>query len=231
MCGSAFLSCSCFGQGKLGYRIPSIEFSEISFEDAVEFIRVKSVELDTAEQDSGKKGFNIIVRTIPEDTPPISLNLQNVTIGVALGLIAEMADMSIESDAYAVTLVPREKSARSIPANRASNSVLGKLGSIQLSNVEFSDVKFSEAIDYLRSRSRELDTDPNPLQRGVNFVIMPSPGGTDPSISLRLKDVPLADTVRYACSMSQYQPRIVGEIVKLYPPDWIPAATQPAGSR
>jgi hypothetical protein len=54
-----------------------------------------------------------------------------------------------------------------------------------------------ECIEYLRVRSRELDKEPDPTKRGVNFVIIGSAehkrGGR---IGLPLKNVPLSEVVR-----------------------------------
>jgi hypothetical protein len=42
--------------------IPVIDFEDISVEEAIEFLRMRSIELDTAELDPARKGINFIIR-------------------------------------------------------------------------------------------------------------------------------------------------------------------------
>ncbi len=86
---------------------PQVQFSGASLEEAIEFLRVKSRDLDTQEMDPARKGVNIILNT--GDTPvtsSISIDLTNVPMSEALRYITDLAGMKYKVDAYAVQVVP-----------------------------------------------------------------------------------------------------------------------------
>lgn len=86
---------------------PQVQFSGASLEEAIEFLRIKSRDLDTQEMDPARKGVNIILNT--GDTPvtsTISIDLNNVPMSEALKYITDLAGMKYKVDAYAVQVVP-----------------------------------------------------------------------------------------------------------------------------
>ncbi|MFV1993831.1 MAG: Amuc_1098 family type IV pilus outer membrane protein [Verrucomicrobiales bacterium] len=108
--------------------IPNIEFSDTPLEDAIEFLRQKSVELDTLESDPRRKGVNIIIQDVssggggdlsgefaPEGaeapafaggaSPRITLSLSNVPLVEALRYVTELAGRKYKIDPYAVKIV------------------------------------------------------------------------------------------------------------------------------
>jgi hypothetical protein len=88
--------------------IPSIDFEDTSIEEAIDFLRLRSKELDTLELDPGKKGLNFVVRNPQGGNARIpELRLRNVPISVALKYIADATKMRYKVDDYAVTLVPQ----------------------------------------------------------------------------------------------------------------------------
>ncbi len=65
-----------------------------------------------------------------------------------------------------------------LPGVSGGADILAKLRSIILDSVTLEDISVEDAIDYLRQRAFELDTDePNPSKRGINFVIQGSGDG------------------------------------------------------
>ncbi len=103
--------------------IPSIDFEGTPLEDAVEFLRVRSKELDLTEPDPAKKGLNFVIRylQIPRPdavdgkpaaadvlpTPKIKeLRLKNVSFGVVLKQICEAIHYKYSIDDGVITLVP-----------------------------------------------------------------------------------------------------------------------------
>ena len=112
--------------------IPRIDFEDTTVEEAVDFLRMRSVELDTMELDPAKKGVNFIVRrprpaapatpadpTAPADPgaaiAPVAdpstirireLRVRNVPLQVALQYICDAAKLRPKIDDFAVTLVP-----------------------------------------------------------------------------------------------------------------------------
>jgi general secretion pathway protein D len=118
--------------------------------------------------------------------------------------------------------------------------ILNKLKSINIPMIDFEDTSVEEAIDFLRLRSIELDTqelDPN--KKGINFVIRkPRSGGSgdvgldadaaaglgaaqDPGSlrikELRLRNVPLAEALKYICEQTKLRYKVDEFAVTLVP--------------
>jgi general secretion pathway protein D len=86
---------------------PTVQFSGATIEEALEFLRLKSRDLDTFETDPTKRGVNIILRQA-EGAPPasISLDLKDVPMEEALRYITELASMKVKVESFAVLVVP-----------------------------------------------------------------------------------------------------------------------------
>ena len=119
--------------------------------------------------------------------------------------------------------------------------ILNKLKSITIPVIDFEDTSVEEAIDFLRLRSIELDTqelDPN--RKGINFVIRKPRGGAggadagldadaagglgaapDPGSlrikELRLRNVPLAEALKYICEQTKLRYKVDEFAVTLVP--------------
>ena len=118
--------------------------------------------------------------------------------------------------------------------------ILNKLKTIQIPVIDFEDTSVEEAIDFLRLRSIELDTgelDPN--KKGINFVIRKPRGGAsgdagldadaagglgaaqDPGAlrikELRLRNVPLAEALKYICEQTKLRYKVDEFAVTLVP--------------
>lgn len=86
---------------------PSVSFTGATVEEAIEFLRVKSHDLDLTEKNAERKGVNIIMKT--GDTPvsaQITLDLKDVPMAEALRYITELAGMKFKIEPYAVLVVP-----------------------------------------------------------------------------------------------------------------------------
>lgn len=87
--------------------IPNVRFEDISLEEALEFLRLRAMELDSIEADPSRKGINIVCRQLPGPMPVIkSLQLNNVPVGQVLKYICENTKMSYKTDDFAVTVMP-----------------------------------------------------------------------------------------------------------------------------
>lgn len=131
--------------------IPSVEFEDVSLEEAVDFFRKKAIELDTAELDPGRKGVNFVIRK-PRLTPasevgsgesppaavvdPGSLrikgmHLRNVPLAVALKYVSDATRCRFKVDDFAITFVsldvPEPPFTRTfrVPTDFASNVASG----------------------------------------------------------------------------------------------------------
>jgi len=114
-----------------------------------------------------------------------------------------------------------------------------KLKSIVLPSVEFIDTPLDEALAYLEKQSVELDKEESdPAKKGVKIALdvglletpaasgdgfgFESPKGessavADTKITLRLKDVPLAEALRYTSSLAQLKYKVDAEGVDILP--------------
>ncbi|MGI8605448.1 MAG: Amuc_1098 family type IV pilus outer membrane protein [Verrucomicrobiales bacterium] len=82
--------------------IPEVALDQAPIEEAVEFLRIKSRELDPGEP---KKGVNFILRLPAAGVvPKITVNLSNVSLGVAVKTIADLAGLRSRVEPYAVII-------------------------------------------------------------------------------------------------------------------------------
>jgi general secretion pathway protein D len=109
--------------------IPSINFEDTTVEEAIDFLRLRSRELDNIELDPDRKGVNFVIRRpgagdgggdadpggfggLPTGggnlgaRPIRELRLRNVPLAVALQYICDAANLRYRVDDFAVTLVP-----------------------------------------------------------------------------------------------------------------------------
>ena len=106
--------------------IPRIDFEDTTVEEAIDFLRMRSSELDTLELDPAKKGINFVIRRpnsqvraegsgeagLPAAAIDLGslrirdLRLRNVPLNVALKYICDHTKLHFKVDDYAVTLVP-----------------------------------------------------------------------------------------------------------------------------
>ena len=91
---------------------PTVQFEGATIEEAIEYLRIKSRDLDTFTDKSGVKGVNIILRM--GDAPSnasISLDLKDVPMSEALRYVTELAQMKYKVEAHAVLVVPISENA------------------------------------------------------------------------------------------------------------------------
>ncbi|WP_395744474.1 Amuc_1098 family type IV pilus outer membrane protein [Prosthecobacter sp.] len=91
---------------------PTVSFQGATIEEAIEYLRVKSRDLDNFTGADGVKGVNIILR--PGEAPSnasISLDLKDVPMAEALRYVTELAQMKYKVEAHAVVVVPISENA------------------------------------------------------------------------------------------------------------------------
>ena len=94
--------------------VPTLQFEDTTVEEAIDFLRIRSVELDTTEQDPAKKGVNFVIVGAkgkdnleePGKRRINELQLKNIPLEVALKYICELAGLHSSIDAYSVTIRP-----------------------------------------------------------------------------------------------------------------------------
>ena len=88
--------------------IPELNFNGATLNEAITFLRIKSRQLDTTEEDAERKGVNFVLKTKTAGTK-VGLNLRNVTLGVALKQVTEAAEVSYEVRPFGVVIGPLEE--------------------------------------------------------------------------------------------------------------------------
>jgi|GEM_PF-3173113 len=90
------------------------------------------------------------------------------------------------------------------PENSAKAAIEKKLKTIVIPRLDFEGTSLEEAIDFLRLRAAELDTnESDPEKKGFNIVVKMPEGKPMPLInSLRLRNVPLGVALKYICDLA-----------------------------
>lgn len=124
--------------------IPRIDFEDTTVEEAIDFLRLRSAELDVLELDPARKGVNFVVRRPRAAGAPAAgdagadagapgaeaalpaaggepgslrvkeLRVRNVPLAVALKYICDQTKLRYKVDDFAVTLVPQTESGEDI---------------------------------------------------------------------------------------------------------------------
>jgi beta-lactamase regulating signal transducer with metallopeptidase domain len=86
--------------------LPSVVFADATLTEAVEFLRRKSLDLDTTTTDPNQKGVNMIVKEVGNIAEArITLDLKNIPLGEALKYVAQLSNLRLVVERYAVTLI------------------------------------------------------------------------------------------------------------------------------
>lgn len=110
--------------------VPIIDFEDTSVEEAIDYLRVRSIELDTFELDPEKKGVNFFIRksapsggddgldagggSAPGTQRISELRLRNVPLAEALNYICEATRLRWSVDEFAVNIKPATETGEDI---------------------------------------------------------------------------------------------------------------------
>ncbi len=97
-----------------GIIIPSLRMNGFSLQSAIDYLRQRSIELDTIEPNPARKGINILIdeRKINQNSPgvldqqSITLDLQNVPFAEALRYVTGLAGVKYRMDPFGLVIVP-----------------------------------------------------------------------------------------------------------------------------
>lgn len=170
---------------------PTIQFQDASLEEAVEYLRISRGCLDVGEAPVISVPLNYVLHLRDGiKRPTLSLDLKDIPIGEALRYCAEISNVRLRYDTSAVMITDFETDA-SAPDGPADSPILPK--------VEFAGATLDEALQFIRTQSREL----NPDHRETSIVV--KPGALGPPISLWLKDISVHETLRYIAELSGHR--------------------------
>lgn len=192
--------------------IPRIDFEDRTVEEAIDFIRLRSSEIDPPHPDPTMRGMSVVIRR-PKgefDSKPIDengedllgggeersdakripeLRLRNVPVTTVLRYICIMTNLKCELDEGCLVISPKAPNSAwddvgSLLEEKGDTSaVSGKLNQIFLPRVDFEGTSLMEAMDYLRLRSAELHiAETDPKRKGINFVVYVPEGMEMPRI-------------------------------------------------
>lgn len=190
--------------------IPRVQFRDATLEQALEYLRVKSRELDTLSVPPTHPGVSIVLRKGEAQPANLSLDLSDTPLLEALRYCAEQAGMQYRVETHAVVVAPNFEEQPTPPA-ATPPPVLGNAAEIILPSVQFRDATVLAAAEYLRVKSRDLD----PAKQGINIVV--KPGGADAKISLDLRNIPLPHALLYVAELSGHQLTTDGQSYLLTP--------------
>lgn len=170
--------------------LPTVQFQNATIEEALEYLRVKSREIDKDNNPPTSNGVSFVLKTDAPKAATISLDLKDVPLGVVLGYCVELAGLKYRVDAHAVMI------AVSLDPKFAP-PLLGNAEAIIFPTVQFSGATLEEAAEFFRVKSRMLDT----AKKGVNILV--KRGGTDARVTLDLRDIPLSHALGYMAEVGQ----------------------------
>lgn len=185
--------------------IPVVKFENTSLEEAIDFVRAKSTELDTAEKDPEKKGVNFVIRkprgggdAADPGKARVTLNLKSVTMLTVLQEMAKQTKLRFSISESGVTFLPIDHQDNfqimPLPEPEQPKGKAAEAGSkIILPSVELVDVTLKEAVASLNKMAKEN------AKGGEVFPVMldPKVDGTVRIPELRLRNVPLNIALKY----------------------------------
>ncbi|MEM7013288.1 MAG: hypothetical protein AAF585_17590 [Verrucomicrobiota bacterium] len=187
--------------------VPEVEFDATPLNQAIEFLRTKSIELDDIEADPKRKGVNIVMLRAANEIQTealISLKVRNMSLDDLLGYVAQIAGLRMEAHGNAAVIGSAEDLA-AFPENEGALNQLKRnqelLNEIRIPQIEFADTPVAQAIEFLRVKSIELD-DRSDDTRGINIVSLFTAQQTlhadeNMVVSFKAEDVSLGAALHY----------------------------------
>lgn len=192
--------------------IPLISMEDTSLEEAIDFLRVRSVELDTTESDPAKKGINFVIRKPREAAPnagdagppKLTMTLKNLPLRNVFNVICAQTGLRYQVDDFAVTFLPADDpgqagaapaTARPPRAGKAADAAKQLI----IPAVDFADVSLEEAVDFFNVKSKELAAG----KPTYPIVLDPALDKGKRVQELHLREVPLMLALEYLAEASK----------------------------
>ena len=100
---------------------------------------------------------------------------------------------------------------------RGGVALITKMKNIRIPQLSLPGVSVEEAVEFLRLKSKDLDTDPDPNHRGVNIIVKAGDAPVKSEIKLDLKDVPMEEALRYITELAGMKYKVEAYAVLVVP--------------
>ena len=98
------------------------------------------------------------------------------------------------------------------------NEALGKLRTIKLPTLQLKDATIGEAVEFLRTKSRDLDASESDASRkGVNLILKSDDPPSTARITLDLKNVPMEEALRYVTELAGMKYKVEPQGIVIVP--------------
>lgn len=187
--------------------VPRVDFENTRLVEGIEFIRLRSVELDREEVKPHLKGINFVLLLPPaESNKPFNLDKitfqkRNLTIREFIVEICQLAGMEFRVDDNAVTIYPPgglDTARKAEPKPKPVGAAADFASKLIIPRINFEEVTLQEAVDFLNQKAKELTKD------GPVFPIVldakANPAGKVQEI--RIKNAPLFAALQYVTEAS-----------------------------
>ncbi len=193
--------------------VPEVDFSNAAVEDVLDFVRLRSIELDNTTLDPQSKGVNV-VGYIADGHEVDSLRLKNVSLKEILDQLVNKTGLHLEVGDFEVTL--SEKEVDSWTPEKVEGEVSDQTGTAlvvrALSGVALKDISIKEAIASIEKKYKESHPDGNELR----FEISNQDVGELRVDHLELNNVPLSVILQHLAEKSRSRYRIDGKRIIFY---------------
>jgi general secretion pathway protein D len=124
-------------------------------------------------------------------------------------------DKAWETPVRRVDLGPAALIEQPMLTTRGTQSVNRKLDEIIIPRINFTETTVRAAIEYLKTRSEALDTDP--ADRGVNIVLKIDPAAESQTVTLDLANLPLREALAYITNLASLKFKVEPYAVLVVP--------------
>jgi len=208
--------------------IPEYPASDLTLEEVVEFLRIKSRARENPATVSSDRGVNIVIITGGERKLPArsGLLLKDVPLGEALRHVTGLVNLKFTIEQHAVAIrEPQDMRPSNVQKGSALQQQLGKM---IRPTIQFQDATLEEAVEYLRISQGCLDTGDEPLNYApLNFVLHLREGIKRPPVSLDLRDIPISEALRYCAEISNARLRYDTAAVMITDLEWDASVPSP----
>lgn len=200
-----------------------VMFEDANIEAVAEYVRRKSMEVDSKEPDPGKKGVNLILTAPESPRATVTLNLRNVSVHDVLSQAAKQVGCLVGPDATgaAILIAPPAKFEEPAPTPKpakpspiGSPSPVGTLAAkLMVNRCAFKDAYAEEVATYIEWESKKLD----PAGKGVKIQVDPE-AGKGRLVNFELRGASVLDLTEAVAMMSGFEVRDDGTALRLVAP-------------